>query len=109
GGLGLGLSIGRTLVEAHGGMLVATSEGRSKGAVFTMLLPTQAPEAGVVESKEKVPDKVTRHEGLRILLVEDHPDTAKIMARLLGRHGYVVKTAESVKTALDVIQANEFD
>ncbi len=107
GGLGLGLSIGRTLVEAHGGTLTARSSGRGKGATFTVTLPTRIPQSSTAEAPD-APSAPPRT-NIRILLVEDHPDTAKIMARLLSRRGYAIHTADSLKSALELIHQTPFD
>ena len=72
GGLGLGLHIARAVVEMHQGRLTAFSEGRNKGARFTVELAAIAPP----EKAETPSPTVEPQEGpLRILLVEDHPDT----------------------------------
>ncbi|MGN6369045.1 MAG: ATP-binding protein [Phycisphaerae bacterium] len=100
GGLGLGLAICKTLVEMHGGTITAASPGRNKGATFTVILQTMDPVA--------VPDTVLpraeRGRRLRVLLVEDHPDTRRVVAKLLEAFGCRVCTAATVadaKAALD--------
>jgi PAS domain S-box-containing protein len=94
-GLGLGLAICRGLVEAHGGKIRAESAGRGCGATFIVALPTcPAPEPKCERFEE-----VSRHRGLRILVVEDHADTAEALGLLLRRQGYVVRLAHSLGEA----------
>ena len=83
GGLGLGLTIGRHLVEAHGGRLTATSPGVGRGSTFTVVLPARAvrPEMRPAPPSDPVTGLATSP--MRVLLVEDHADTAKLMAQYL--------------------------
>jgi len=107
GGLGLGLTISKALAEMHDGKLGATSDGMGKGAEFTLELPTiQHDQPG-----EVVPIEKNLEEGLgrRILLVDDHPDTLRVMVRLLKMMGYVVSTAASVREALEIAATGKFD
>ncbi len=104
GGLGVGLCIARTLVEKHGGTLTAASGGRGKGAAFTLGLSAvpvtpaapAAPDAGPVRT-------------LSILLVEDHEDTLRVIARLLKGLGHAVTTARGVGEALGLASLERFD
>jgi signal transduction histidine kinase/ActR/RegA family two-component response regulator len=100
GGLGLGLSISRAIMELHGGSIAAASEGRDKGATFTIRLHTVKPVSA--DGAEKLPSQTTErtHEQpLRVLVVEDHPDTAEQFARLLQRAGHEVICAGSIREA----------
>ncbi len=108
GGLGLGLTISKALVEMHGGTIEAQSEGRDKGATFRIRLPLSAP-AGRPEQPAPAapPHRVLR--SLRILLVEDHGVTAKMMRWVLTEDGHDVKTAGDVATALELAEQNAFD
>jgi len=108
GGLGLGLSIAKALVEMHQGNLVAVSEGKDKGTVFTVELVTVASVAAEPPSQPEVAGQ-NLPEPRRILLVEDHEDTLRILARLLRKWGYGVTTANSAKNALERASEQRFD
>jgi PAS domain S-box-containing protein len=109
GGLGLGLAISKTLVEMHGGTIQAFSEGRGKGATFEVRLPlAPAPAAPPCAAPVQVTtETLERH--LEVLLVEDHGDTARVLARILTRRGYRVETAGDVAAALEVASHRRFD
>ncbi len=108
GGLGLGLAISKALAELHGGRLEASSAGAGRGATFTLRLePIPTPEA--VPPSEPDRDGDTAIRGLRILLVEDHEDTRRVVTRLLRRIGHEVRTAGGVREALEAADIEEFD
>jgi signal transduction histidine kinase/ActR/RegA family two-component response regulator len=107
GGLGLGLAISRAIIEMHEGTITAESEGTDKGARLIIRLPTVKPVA--VSAKERLGGPEEKAAGaprrLRILLVEDHPDTAHQLTRLLRRAGHEVVSASSIKEARDLVAA----
>jgi PAS domain S-box-containing protein len=113
GGLGLGLAIVRHLAELHGGSVIAESAGPGLGARFTVLLP-MGPGPGRRASGQtplalgaSAPDG--RLGGVRVLLVEDHRDTAELMRTVLERHGASVRVAESLAGALTALGGGEVD
>jgi signal transduction histidine kinase/ActR/RegA family two-component response regulator len=110
GGLGLGLSIAKNLVEMHGGTIEAQSEGLGKGATFVVRVPIAAmrrsPVPQVPERKieltaviEAPPELV----GLRVLVVDDEPDAREIVTAVLVQCGAIVTTAGSAADALDAV------
>ena len=110
GGLGLGLAISRSLAEAHGGTLTASSPGKNQGASFVLHLPPSIlvdppAEADAISRPSTEPVGAT----LRILLVEDNADTLRVMSRLLMRRGHQVTTAESVASATKAVLNAPFD
>lgn len=109
GGLGLGLAISKALVEMHGGTITVHSEGLNRGATFTVRLPA-LPVSGALESPVlPVSADATAARALRILLVEDHVDTAETMVSLLELVGHGVLWAADVKTAVDMAVRGNFD
>ena len=110
GGMGLGLSICNSLAEAHGGSITAASGGIGKGSTFTVHLPLARNPAQVKPAEELPPAQAAPASGpLRILLVEDNADTARIMSRLLCAKGHVVQTAGDVTSALQCTAHADFD
>jgi PAS domain S-box-containing protein len=113
GGLGLGLTISKRLVELHDGTLWAHSDGRDRGSTFTVALPVVEPAAALptgATSSAAAPAAANEPalRSLRILLVEDHDDTRRSMSRLLGRC-HVVRDANSVASALRIASGEPFD
>jgi two-component system, chemotaxis family, CheB/CheR fusion protein len=104
GGLGLGLAISTGLVEAHGGVLSASSPGPGMGATFTIELPAlhQLAEPRPREPVEL--DGGIPEAPLRILLVEDHEDTSRVMCHLLRKRHYDVRSAASIGKALEILE-----
>lgn len=89
GGLGLGLPIVKGLVEAHGGEVVAASEGRGRGTEATFRLPLAPAPAGEAERPARE-DEAACH---RVLVIDDHPDSAEGLRELLRLFGHDVEVA----------------
>lgn len=107
GGLGLGLAICKALVDRHGGTIQARSNGKGLGALFRITLPLSKRE--VQQAAGTSSPSGDSRPGIRVLLVDDHADTARAMSRLLRSMGYVVRTAESVATGIAAWQEQPAD
>jgi signal transduction histidine kinase/ActR/RegA family two-component response regulator len=107
GGLGLGLTISKSLAQAHGASLIAKSEGTGRGATFLLTMKTT--ELDEASAKARALDAQTAPAGLRILLVDDHPDTCAALERLLKLRGHSVAAAHSMRGALEIAGQDSFD
>jgi PAS domain S-box-containing protein len=115
GGMGLGLSIVRHLVELHGGTVQANSEGEGKGATFTVKLPI-TPVYQVDSSGGRVhpgarsllprDDSTDRLDGLSILVVDDEPDTRELLKQGLEYCGARVRVAGSAAEAMEALKTS---
>ena len=116
GGLGLGLSIAKQLVEAHGGRIAAGSDGKGTGSTFTVQLPIAArlpeevggppaaPPAGPPPGEDE-----PRLDGLRVLVVDDEADARDIMAATLEASGARVRLATCAREAFDILEQATVD
>ena len=107
GGLGLGLAISKSLVDLHHGAITVESQGRSFGATFRVILDLVKDRIGGSGVATHFPDQPTK--ALRILLVEDHEDTRRVLARLLQHFGHEISVADSSQSAFAMIDARDFD
>ena len=105
GGLGLGLSISKSLAEAHGATLEAESGGKDKGSTFRLQFKTEQIFPGELVLMSQ-PILVT---SMRILLVEDHADTRECLHRLLESGGHTVRSVEDARSALEWNEREKFD
>jgi len=109
-GLGLGLAICKALVELHGGFIDARSNGPGSGAIFTVRVPVTSPaSADSPPGQSSRLDAPERMPAARLLLVEDHIDTAETLQRLLARRGYEVRIAGTISDALEIAAHYPFD
>jgi PAS domain S-box-containing protein len=107
GGLGIGLTIAKVIVDLHGGSIHAESAGPGMGARFRVELPLTR-DIGAVAAK--IPGQVNRTAiSLRVLAVDDHEDTLRVLCRVLKLLGYSLATAGSAGAALNYATTNEFD
>jgi len=104
GGLGLGLAIVRQLVEAHGGTITVDSPGEGLGATFTIQLPLL--EATLdLQTPPPISSQVCNLTGIRILAVDDDPDSRDLLAVLLTQYGADVVTVASAGEVLAQVTA----
>ena len=108
GGLGLGLFLVRSIVEAHGGTVEAESLGEGQGATFTITLPKAAAEP-VEPTAPMTPTTEISLEGVRILLVEDSEENLSVFTFFLEALGAQVSTARTAAEALDIITRQPLD
>ncbi|MGZ8218027.1 ATP-binding protein [Methylomagnum sp.] len=107
GGLGIGLSLVKRLVDMHGGEVWAYSAGRGKGTEFVIRLPSLPDPSASVEA---APDAAALAEGaLRVLVVDDNVDAAESLALLLEIDGHAVSLAHEGQAAVDVALAERPD
>ncbi|CAN5494578.1 hypothetical protein BH09VER1_BH09VER1_42680 [soil metagenome] len=107
GGLGLGLAISKALIELHGGTIRAESAGVGRGSAFIITLP--AVEALPRESVPIVAQTKPKASAARLLVVEDHADTALLLCRLLEMFGYSVRHAATLAEARALAASESFD
>jgi PAS domain S-box-containing protein len=101
GGLGLGLSLVRDLIQLHGGRVTAHSDGPARGSRFVVYVPAaSSPHAESTASRAAQPTAVA--EQLRILIVDDNQDAAEMLALLLEEVGHDVRVAHDGPQALTV-------
>ncbi len=116
GGLGLGLSIVKQLVEVHGGGVRAQSAGEGLGATFTVLLPLSTGDAAAAQVEALRPPSVPAPTfktydltGVRVVVVDDEPDARALVARVLHECGAKVGAASGADEALELIESDKPD
>jgi signal transduction histidine kinase len=109
GGLGLGLSIVRHLVEAHGGTIRADSEGANRGSTFTVRLPIVDAPGRMEEQRARASAPSPSLAGISVLVVDDDVDSREIVEATLQGCGATVRSAASAAEALDVLTRHHVD
>lgn len=118
GGLGLGLSIVKNLVELHGGSVRARSSGEGQGSTFVVSLPIVAVDPGqrqpfTTRAEDVEQDgeafELPRLENMRILVVDDEPDGRALLARILQERGAIPVCTGNAQVALESLQNQKFD
>ena len=110
GGLGLGLSIAKQLVELHGGTIAVDSAGAHTGTTFTVRLPLAHQPAAVVPVPETrpaapaAPSDLADLSGVRVLVVDDAPDTLDVLEQILSYSGAATMTAPGAGAALALLE-----
>jgi CheY-like chemotaxis protein len=124
GGLGIGLTIVRHIVELHGGTVAADSAGEGRGSTFTVTLPLSGASANASPARTPatasaaapasaaprgaIADAVDLA-GTRVLLIDDEPDAREVISAILTRCNAVVTTAGSAREALNTVRGTTFD
>jgi PAS domain S-box-containing protein len=113
GGLGLGLAISKAIIELHRGIISAESKGKGQGVTFTIDLKVEKPLTKEFQHPATIENETGKSQfiknPIRILLVEDHEDTATLMTNLLEALGHSVHTVSTVMTALKAVKSEIFD
>jgi CheY-like chemotaxis protein len=116
GGMGIGLSIAKQLVELHGGTIAVASGGKGLGATFTVTIPVQVstpievfPIGGRKRRAKTSPDTTPSIAGLRLLVIDDEPDSRRTIAAILEQYGAIVTAAASAKEGLTLSARQSFD
>jgi CheY-like chemotaxis protein len=105
GGLGLGLTLVRSLVEMHGGRVEAFSPGLGQGSEFVLRLPIRLPAEAAIPPVEPFTPAASRP--LRVLVVEDNVDAAESLAALLRLWNHDVAVAHDGGTALEAAREKQ--
>jgi PAS domain S-box-containing protein len=121
GGMGIGLSIVKQLVELHGGTIAVSSEGEGRGSTFTISIPVQATiPIDILERRGRVSlgatplipsslEEIPSITGLRVLVIDDEPDSRRTVAAILEQYGAIVTTAPTAAEGLALSERESFD
>ena len=103
GGLGVGLTLVRSLVKMHGGVVTAHSDGEGKGSEFVVLLPLSS--QSLIEEQLSERPRPRLAEGAKIVIVEDNRDSREMLCELMGQAGFHCHAVETGIEALEIIDA----
>jgi CheY-like chemotaxis protein len=106
GGLGIGLTLVKSLVEMHGGRVSVASEGPGKGSEFTVVLPALGEESREPGTPRTVSLPHVIRRGSRVLVVDDNTDTARGVSKLLKLLGHDVRVAHDGPAAIEAARAH---
>jgi CheY-like chemotaxis protein len=109
GGLGIGLTVVRRLIEMHGGTISARSEGPGKGSEFIVCLPTMDGGSRIADATTNPHPAIRNPQSRRVLVVDDNVDAAESMAMLLRLWGHDVRLAHNGPEALKAASENQPD
>jgi NO-binding membrane sensor protein with MHYT domain/CheY-like chemotaxis protein/nitrogen-specific signal transduction histidine kinase len=112
GGLGLGLSIARQLVELHGGTIGVASAGNHAGTTFTLRLPLAEPQVRTPQPEPVVASQTAPQgdlAGVKVLLVDDADDTLDVLQQILQHSGATIMAASNAGTALALLEREQPD
>lgn len=109
GGLGLGLSLVKSLVELHGGSVTAQSEGVDCGSEFTIRFPLLTKNTGTLALSHRKNESSSQAGSLRIMVVDDNVDAATMLALLLESNGHQVTVEHDPRLALQRATSETFD
>jgi len=107
GGLGIGLSLVKNLVELHGGTISAASRGRGHGSEFVVRLPCSTADQAAAERESPSAPEAGLVRPLRVLIVDDNRDAAESLAMVLGMRGYDASVCHDGFAALEAAQRTQ--
>jgi PAS domain S-box-containing protein len=109
GGLGLGLALVKSFVEAHGGEVSAESGGEGQGSRFTVRLPLQAAQTDPAVPDRSKDTATAVSQPVRLLLIEDDVDTLEMLRAAFAARGFRVTACDSASSALEAVRESAFD